>query len=474
MQKSLISFILLVSSLFYAGASPSGYNIEVTINGLEESQLLLAYHFGNRTYIKDTVDVDQNGTGVFSGREKLPGGIYLVVMEDMNYFEIMVDKEQEFSIETDTDAPLANMKVEGSEENSRFLEYQLFMNENQSLASSLRERISENSENPDSVDVLQSQLEEVNNKVQEYWDSIIAEKPGSFLAALVKGMKQPEVPDFEIPPDSENPDSLRWTMRYNYNRDHYFDNIDFSDERLLRTPVMHNRIENYFDRVLKQHPDSIIPQADLLISKTRGNEDVYQYVLTYLLNKYEKPSIMGLDEVFVHLAEEYYLSGETPWASEDMLNRLRERVERMKPSLIGRVAEDLSMKAPDGSRISLHELDADYTIIYFYEPECSFCKDMTPQLVDMQNEYSEKGVEIFAVYIYNDPGEWETYIDEYNMEGLINVYDPDNSTNFRFYYDINSIPTLYMLDADKEIIAKQVGIDTLKNILEDRLTLQNN
>ncbi len=469
--KTFMLTIILLSSLFNSCGETysNGYNIDITINGVEDNTILIAYHFGDKKYIKDTLETDNRGHTVFSGEERLPGGIYLVVMPDMDYFEIMIDREQEFSLVTSREKPLEDMKIAGSRENELFVDYQLFMNKSQTESASLRERLNRNSDNPDSLSIIRAKMEEVDNRVMGYWDNLINEYPDSFIAALVKAMKQPEIPEIKVPPDSENPDSVRWTMRYNYNRERYFDNIDFSDSRLLRTPVLHNKINSFFNRFLQQHPDSIIPEADRVVELAKADDEVYQYVLVYLLNNFERSSVMGLDEVFVHLAEKYYLSGQAPWANDDMLKRLRDRVERIKPNLIGRKAKDMRMTKPDGSEISLHQVDAEYIIIYFYEPECSFCKQVTPELTRLLSEYSNMGVEVFGVYILGDSDEWNRYIAENELDNWINVYDPRHSSNFRFNYDIHSVPTLYLLDGSKTIIAKQIGIDTLKNILEEEL-----
>jgi thiol-disulfide isomerase/thioredoxin len=464
MKKILISLIFL--GFTSATLLSQAYKIDLLVHGIRDTSVYLAYHFGDKKYIKDTLRLDAKGYGSFRGDEILPGGIYLVVLPGMSYFEILLTGDQKFGIATNAADPLNSMQITNSPENVLFNEYQRFMAERQSLSGNFQQRLRASSENMDSVMILQEKLKNLDREVKDYWNRIIRENPGSLMSNIIRGMMNVEIPDFKIPDYISNKDSLRWVMGYNYNRKHFFDNIDFSDERLLRTPILHNKIEHFFNRMLIQSPDSIIPQAIRLIEMARANEKVYQYVLVYLLNHYETSHIMGLDEVFVELAEKYYLSGQAPWASQDLIDKLTTRVQRLKPNLIGRVGADLRMQTQQGNFINLHQIKAEYIILYFYEPSCGHCKTVTPQLWNIYERYRKKGVEVFAVYIMNDKNEWLDYTSK-NKYDWINVYDPSNASFFRYYYDIYSTPTIYMLDKNKKIIAKRIGAETVEKILQD-------
>ncbi|MCG8410920.1 MAG: hypothetical protein MI739_06530, partial [Bacteroidales bacterium] len=55
------------------------------------------------------------------------------------------------------------------------------------------------------------------------------------------------------------------------------------------------------------------------------------------------------------------------------------------------------------------------------------------------------------------------------FDDWINVWDNYNMTNFRFFYNINSTPSIYLLDENKKIIAKRISHETLKEILDIEL-----
>jgi hypothetical protein len=60
---------------------------------------MLAYYYGDQQFAKDTAEIDKEGRFVFSGDETLDYGMYMVVLPDGNYFEIVV-AEDRFSFTT--------------------------------------------------------------------------------------------------------------------------------------------------------------------------------------------------------------------------------------------------------------------------------------------------------------------------------------------------------------------------------------
>jgi thiol-disulfide isomerase/thioredoxin len=204
------------------------------------------------------------------------------------------------------------------------------------------------------------------------------------------------------------------------------------------------------------------------VGKTQGSDETFQYVVRYLLNHYQKSNIMGMDEVFVHMAEKYYLSGKADWVDSTTLAKMRDRVSKIKPNIIGKKAPELKVINTSGEHTSLHDVESKYTLVYFWEPTCSHCKKLTPKIYDLYQDYSRDQLEVFAVYTQTDRQEWLKYL---NNKGLdwINTYDPKYLSNFRQKYDVYSTPTVYLLDKDKTIVAKRLGFESLKKMLEQKI-----
>ena len=100
------------------------YKIEITIKGNENSIITIGYHLGDKQYIKDTITTDSKGYGIYSGDEILEQGLYIILLPDNRYFDIIIDKDQQFSISCSKDDIVGTMVINGSEENSNFIQYQ--------------------------------------------------------------------------------------------------------------------------------------------------------------------------------------------------------------------------------------------------------------------------------------------------------------------------------------------------------------
>ncbi len=461
---------LLILGIFLLSANTAdatgGYEIKVRIKGLSDTICYLGNHFGDKQYVRDTVRVDKDGWALFKGKDSLAGGIYLVVLPSKTYFEMIVN-EQKFTLETDTANFIKDMKITGSLENKLFNEHQLFIIEATNKSQAIKTELETAKDDKHKADSLRAELNQVDKSVKDYRFKIIKDYPNTFMAQLIRAMSEPEIP--EAPKDA-NGNITDSTFQFRYYKAHYFDDLDFSDERLLRTPIFYNKIKTYTQQLTVPLPDSIIVSVDTVINKSRANKEVFKYCVATFANYYETSKIMGYDKIFVHIAEKYYLTKEAFWADSALQAKIHERVDKIKPNILGEKAYNLVM--PDTGLVmhNLKDVKADYTILVFWDPTCSHCKVEIPKLAQYYDSARTAGIsiEVFAIGIESDIDLWKNYIKEHKLN-WINVSDLYNTTNFRNFYDIYSTPVIYLLDAEKRIIAKRLDSEKVKDFIEHSL-----
>lgn len=457
----LVSFLISVNAI---GQTKPGYNIKGKIKGLKNTEVFLGNHYGDKQYLKDTATVDAQGNFTFEGNEKLDGGIYLIVLPAKNYFEIIVADQQHFSFETDTVNLISNFTTKNSKENQLFYDYLNFINPKGAQLASLKQEYTSLSETDEKKkESLTEKMKLLEKEVTDYKENIITQHPETFVAKIFKGMREVNVPEIPVL-ENGRPDS---TFQYRYFKKHYFDNIDFSDDRVLRTPIYHNKLKFYMEQLTPQIPDSVIQSADYLINKARGHKELFKYTVWYITNTYEKSKIMGMDAVFYHMGKNYYCKGEAFWVDSATVTKIcDDRIPKMEHNQIGKVAKNIVGKDTSGNLINLHSIQAPFTVVYFWDSDCGHCKKSTPIVLEEYHKWKDKGVKFVGMNVEQETGDWKKYVRENKLD-WINMIDVEHRSFFRFYYDIYSTPVIYILDENKKIIVKRIGPEQISEVLEN-------
>jgi peroxiredoxin len=464
-QKTFFSgltlFAVILSLSVYAG-SPDSYEIKVKFKSLKNQECYLGFEFGTQKYVRDTTQIDDKGIAVFKGKDPLPGGIYLIITKAKDYFEFIVNEPKVY-LETDTGDFVKNTKVIVSEENKVFFGYLNFMQENYTQRLDIEKSIKayKTPEDSNKIKPLKTRLSLLDTASKNYRMNLAKTYPGLFFIKILKTLDEPVVRDKM----ASETDSVYGLYLYNFYQWHFFDNVDFSDMRFLRTPVFENKIEKYLDKLTYRHPDSIKFASVRVIEKSRANDEVFKYVLPKVFNKYASSKFMGQDAIFVYLAEKYYLSGIAYWTDSAQLSKMYDRVVKLKNNLIGLKAPELIMKDTSDKYVSLNQMKSVYTVLIFWDVTCGHCKVEIPKLKHIYDSLgNHDSLDVYAVYIGNDLKEWKKFIKEYKITWT-NVADPLNYSNFRMLYDIYSTPVVYILDDKKLIQAKRIAVEQIIEIV---------
>ncbi len=478
--KSGISCFIILN--LFLTCNSQGYEIKIKINNLSDTTVILGHYLNKSMYPDDTTWIDKKGLGTFKGKAKLPGGMYIIFLPSTKFFELLIDDNQKFYIETDTSNFIDNMIIKGSEENTIFNNFQKYMKAAQEKAISIQEKISDTISEKERETYI-TQLNKINEERIAHANKTVEENKGLFISTFIKATLDIEVPD---PPKDDEGNILDSTWQYYYFRNHYFDNFNISDARLLRTPIYEDKIMNYITNVIPQIPDSIIPEIDMLIEKSKADSSLFRFMLITLFNYYGKLNIMGMDAVQIHIADKYYLT-ESWWSDPKFLKGLKERVEKQKPLLIGMKAPDMELidvpsehfikaendtalkKFPHaGKPFSLYTTESDFIILLFWEADCGHCKKVVPKMYEIyQNSLKNKNVKVLAIStLFGEEGKikWVDFVNKYKLYDWINAWNP-YSYEYKINYNIMATPQIYLLDHNKVIVAKKIGPEQAEEII---------
>jgi thiol-disulfide isomerase/thioredoxin len=190
-----------------------------------------------------------------------------------------------------------------------------------------------------------------------------------------------------------------------------------------------------------------------------------------MLSFYNSFARIGINEVFAHLVDNYVKTGQTTWYDSTSVSEIKKRADVLTASFEGKIAPDLKfMNITTGDSISIHQVQAKYTILFFWSPGCGHCKNAAEKMRDFIAD-GKKDLKVFAVCTKEKSGGL-TFISENKLENFINCIDEKNKSDYFSFYYVVSTPVAFLLDRNKRIIAKKAGdtgiMDMVKQLEEQK------
>lgn len=481
-MKRISLFFLLICTATVLAAQ--GYRITAKYKAVPDGKLYLGYYFGTQKYVLDSALLQPNGEAVFAGAEKLTGGLYLIVDPKKSiFFDLVIDKEQEFSVSIDS-VNFTATAITGSQENNFLVAYKsasafYYRNYQQQQTALATAKTKQDST------VLLNRMNEANENMQRWRDSFVLQQPESYLSLLFRLLKEPV---YNIAGAKTKQDTLAAFYKY---KNEFWKDVSIADERLLRTPMFEQRLNRYFETAVYRQPDSLKLELDKFILYSRTNKTMFRYYINRFTNEYMNPKYMGLDVVFLHLFEKYYLTNQVDWLEKKDRDLVFNRAYSLYGNIIGEPAAELKLLDTLNKNVSLYAVKAPYTLVVFWDPDCGHCKEQVPK-IDSLYRLRWKKQRIKLIGVLSDGAgndevkarevkvKWMDFIKTHQLNGWMHWYQTtqmrtaeqaSQTPGFRQSYDVFQTPTIYLLDEQKRIIAKKINPEQVDEFLQFK---QNN
>lgn len=445
----------LILMLFSTGLAQTGHRIHIKMPTNQETSFFLAHYHGDKTYLIDTSNYIA-GEALFTKAEPLPQGIYILANSKKEKLaEFLVGGQQNFSIVFPPDFNPSQTQVSGSIENILFFEHLGRLSSTMATLQELSKKADSLQKNDPQYETVQAQIKAVQEAADAYRDRLITENEGMLISAILKAMKEPTIPD-----------SLRNNreMAFRFYKKNYWNYFNLSDDRLIRTPILPRKLQEYMDKLVSPSPDSIIAAIDDLMARASGSEEITNYLAWHFLSEYQQPKLMGLDKAFVHVADNYFLKGKVSGLTLSVREKIQERADRIRPTLLGNIAPDMWLIDTNGAYRSFKELKSDYIVIVFWDHTCNHCKNEMEELFKL---YTNKTTDflVYAVNTTNDFDGWKHYINEKQYPWLHVNGTKSFTPDFHQLYDIYSVPVIYILNKERKIIGKRISAQFIEQII---------
>lgn len=460
-------------------AADDSYQLDVVIKPLKNCWIYLGTYYSKNKILVDSAWFDNNSKGTYKGNKKLYEGIYFFVSPSHTLlFEILIDKTQHFSVIADS-AHLENLAIAGSPENEIFAGYTRYLTKITPQLNEQRSLMANAKTAADSA-AIDSKQKALNKELNDYRQSLIDNYPESMVASFFQTLKVPEIKTWPLKQDGTRDSLAAWQ----YMKEHFWDNVNFSDNSLVRTPFFDPKLDDYYKNYVSQEPDSVIKEVNYMMLSSRGGKEIHHFLLGKFTDKYINPAIMGQDKVFLFLFDNYFSKGDTLWLNEKQRKYIFDRAYSLMANQLNLPAPQLDLKDMQGKVVSLYSIKAPFTFVAFWDPTCGHCKTEIPILDSIYKaKWKALGVAVYSVNTNeNTLEEWKKFIQDYHLDNWHHVWQTKEEraadekagrANYRQLYDVFQTPTMYLLDADKQIIAKKLSIDQYDALIEAKLKLTN-
>lgn len=438
-------------------------DIKFYIDGMISGKVKLIGAYADQNYLADSAIANDKGFFEFKRKSPLKPGYFYVILPDYSNIHFMIDKDDQFmTVHTRKSDLYGSAQVKGSENTQLLYESFIMQLRHELISDSLNKIIkSKNSTDPTYAEA-KSEFKKLADEREAHIEEIKKNHPHTFYTKFKLSGQNPAIIDVR----KTNGD-LDTSGQMRLFRTQFWDNVDLSDERLLYTPVIANKLKMHFDDLTIQQPDSLIAQADIVIKKSMANLEMFKFVSNWLVIKYQptKTKIMDGEAVFVHVIDKYFTKELASWYNDKELSDVRKKADEMKASLLYRIGPDVVSVGPAGEVRSIYEIKSPYIIVYMYDTKCEHCQKETPLLRKWYDDWKSKGVEVFAIVLNSTEEEWKSFIQQNRMEVFSNVRDPSNRSIYGKYY-VDITPEIYVLNKERKIIGKNLKVEQIATVIE--------
>lgn len=438
--------------------------IEAFLEGIPAGVTKMVGMWGDQNYLADSAIVDATGHFVIRRKTPLPSGFYTFLLPGMKNMSILIDKDQRMTLRGKSPDFLGTLQVEGSINTELFYQTQRYQSKQEPELNQLTAVM--NKSVPNSAEFLQAKQRQLQilEERKAYLDGVYKQYPDAFFTKFKIAGQNPDFKEFKKA--NGDTDTIRQVVYY---REHFWDGVDFNDDRLLNTPVISNKLKRYIKELTPQNPDSLIKVSDQLIRRVIKNKQYFKYFANWIALQYEntKTTVMDGEAVYVHIIKNFFTPQLAWWDKPENLGPLQTHVWEMEASLLGRKGPDVRAQDVNGQFKSIYEITAPIVVVFMFSPDCEHCQKEAAEVEALYKKWKTRGVEFFGIAVSTTDPEWKQFVKEKGFT-FPNVYDPTNRAIYAKYF-VDITPEIYVLNKERIIVGKNLHPNQLETIFEREL-----
>lgn len=301
-------------------------------------------------------------------------------------------------------------------------------------------------------------LEDVYHRVAKGYNKSLDVLEGLFPESYVVEVL---VPLDRIPLRSDKPEYMeRYDNDAAFNHRHFFDHIDFSDERIITNPFLTSKVMEYLYNYSERSEQGIRNTTDMLLSMPDVHPKVQGFLVDLLVDFFTEKKAMNFVD---HINRNYLGNCDLPMP-EETLAKIRAAV-KFNPD---EVVPDPQLPTVDGSVRPLRQVQGDLKVMVFWASWCGHCTREIPKLQQLYQQMNGK-LGVYAVSVDTSRTDWMDAIREFRLDWT-NVNDLKGwDSGVLETFGVTSTPTLILLDSQDRFIGRASSFNGLQDLVSDAL-----
>jgi thiol-disulfide isomerase/thioredoxin len=419
------------------------------IKNYHSAQIYLSSVYGDKLNILDSTLTDRNGNFQFDFNEEKPNGMYRLFFANNKKLDFLYNFEN-ISFETNVSDPVNGMVIKESTENKTYYKYLQRRNYDQYRLELLQPVLMYYPKSDPFFKNISAEFNTIQKGLTEFTRDLLYRNKGTYAALLISMEQKPLL----LPELNPKQQEL-------YLKEHYFDAINFDDESLLRSNAITTSVLSYLSLYQNQNltkvqlEEEFMKAVNVILSKTKSNIEVHNFVIEYLINGFES---YGFNSVITYMAE--WLSNPENCELPEESSSLQDRLNTIKKLAPGNQAPNIVGVDITGKSIHLNEIQSKYTLVVFWASWCPHCTEILPELHDFYLENLSQ-LKVLSVSIDTSQIELNTFLSTFSPKWQTMAAFKGWDAKAAIDYGIHSTPTMFLLDENKKIIG---NIDTMREL----------
>lgn len=237
--------------------------------------------------------------------------------------------------------------------------------------------------------------------------------------------------------------------------------LDIRNAQNLQYKRLFDSVFDQFDPLTYQHVEGLI---DAFHERTAYNPQLHSELFLQLFNYLRASDSFPKQQGALYLAEHYIAADPESWSPE-FINRTIHALAQARLNPVGEPATNLVLQNKCGKPKLLFDGRHYGTLVFFHLIDCQQCQREITALKKLKPNLYDADIQVVMVYVGEDRDRWKQFVRKEGISRWKYLNDFDDVSHMRQLYDLEFVPHLYLLDENGVVIAKDIQVSELKELL---------